>query len=825
MFHGTWHWWSVLLLLLLATRLLSVYSQCGSYTRQERQENQDEQSKLALYKVSLRTYWSRARFPRHYPEWKPPAQFGKLFGKASHIFLAVLHVIRDSSCDISMDVEINTIALALSFRHAAAAGNDGSAGILLEPSTTSLTPAATKTALRTGGGGGMNGSGLTSGVGEGMAEFKYCSSSGVGMGRTHDSSYILYRLSEKLSPGAQLYVETGRVDELDTDGDPNILHSFIGAPVLRGEGTSVTRVFLDSNHTLISIMARINPSPDWFVGVDSFQLCVDGNWVDTVTVEKEKSFLWCIVTGDEKWIYFDNPKRRKSWVDPGQPSTTLMQKRPSVANNRHKVILLHDNARPHVTKSVKQLDPFDGGTDNGFTFTATNWPTQPKGIVYRITSRYPAHPAGSFYYPNLLRLPPIATLTFTKVLKVWEARVKLAKIKVFGFCNVKLNCFFFLSLLLLLRLYSPEEDLSLPLVRSLLHSSLSLDLLHEYTLTESCHENNIEVKFINKLQANSATPRGIDPNKYINKDIAKKWRKMDSQRYRYWDSTGNSQEIIDIPQNNKAIIINSIASSYALQRPRYLATSKLVTGSNKRYSETGKFGWPYYQAYKQTAKTQKAQFYNDIQRKIVNASNMSNIGYSFLNNATSLTDQREHRLRVKHHGLISKGKRIRTRIQRYVANQFGVSPSVINRIYSRFRETGSYHRRPGQGRSRETSAREDRMIRQVTQNRFVCTRRIAGNINYSRQHPISGFNDKKSFERSGIARSSTSANAPRDCKISEWGPWSACSRSCGVGETQRMRKITIKPRRSGASCPPLKETKWCGSANPCSESKPINYHW
>ncbi|XP_011336912.1 uncharacterized protein LOC105279061 isoform X2 [Ooceraea biroi] len=495
MFHGTWHWWSVLLLLLLATRLLSVYSQCGSYTRQERQENQDEQSKLALYKVSLRTYWSRARFPRHYPEWKPPAQFGKLFG------------------------------------------------------------------------------------------------------RTHDSSYILYRLSEKLSPGAQLYVETGRVDELDTDGDPNILHSFIGAPVLRGEGTSVTRVFLDSNHTLISIMARINPSPDWFVGVDSFQLCVDGNWVDTVTVE---------------------------------------------------------------------LDPFDGGTDNGFTFTATNWPTQPKGIVYRITSRYPAHPAGSFYYPNLLRLPPIATLTFTK--------------------------------------------------------------LHEYTLTESCHENNIEVKFINKLQANSATPRGIDPNKYINKDIAKKWRKMDSQRYRYWDSTGNSQEIIDIPQNNKAIIINSIASSYALQRPRYLATSKLVTGSNKRYSETGKFGWPYYQAYKQTAKTQKAQFYNDIQRKIVNASNMSNIGYSFLNNATSLTDQREHRLRVKHHGLISKGKRIRT-------------------------------------------------------------------------------------------------HAPRDCKISEWGPWSACSRSCGVGETQRMRKITIKPRRSGASCPPLKETKWCGSANPCSESKPINYHW
>jgi len=28
-----------------------------------------------------------------------------------------------------------------------------------------------------------------------------------------------------------------------------------------------------------------------------------------------------IVTGDEKWIFFENPKRKKSWVDPGAPST------------------------------------------------------------------------------------------------------------------------------------------------------------------------------------------------------------------------------------------------------------------------------------------------------------------------------------------------------------------------------------------------------------------------------------------------------------------------------------------------------------------------
>ncbi|GFV12463.1 mariner Mos1 transposase [Trichonephila clavipes] len=35
---------------------------------------------------------------------------------------------------------------------------------------------------------------------------------------------------------------------------------------------------------------------------------------------KRNSYLPRIVTGDEKWIYFENPKRNRSYVDPGQPS-------------------------------------------------------------------------------------------------------------------------------------------------------------------------------------------------------------------------------------------------------------------------------------------------------------------------------------------------------------------------------------------------------------------------------------------------------------------------------------------------------------------------
>lgn len=117
---------------------------------------------------------------------------------------------------------------------------------------------------------------------------------------------------------------------------------------------------------------------------------------------ERKSFLHRIVTGDEKWIYFSNPKRKKSWVDPGQRSTstakrnihgkkvmlciwwdqkgvvyyellqptetidgalyrrqlirlkrTLQENRPEYADRHDKVILQHDNARPHIAKPVK----------------------------------------------------------------------------------------------------------------------------------------------------------------------------------------------------------------------------------------------------------------------------------------------------------------------------------------------------------------------------------------------------------------------------------------------------------------------------------------
>ena len=58
---------------------------------------------------------------------------------------------------------------------------------------------------------------------------------------------------------------------------------------------------------------------------------------------------------------------------------------------------------------------YDAGTDNGLTFTSPNWETSPRGVVTKITNTSPNHPAASFYYPELNKLPLIARYSFRKI--------------------------------------------------------------------------------------------------------------------------------------------------------------------------------------------------------------------------------------------------------------------------------------------------------------------------------------------------------------------------------------------------------------------------
>ncbi|CAG7830855.1 unnamed protein product [Allacma fusca] len=209
--------------------------------------NSCKDDRLIVYRVVLNTFWSRQRFPKHYPEWRPPASFSRLIGRS----------------------------------HASPLQN-------------------------------------------------------------------FYELDKVASEGMKIFAETGASDVLDelSQGEGGIFDEFNAPPIPQGVGRTEAEFFVDGNHSRVSLISRIVPSPDWFVGLSSFNLCSNGRWIDNVTLEEY---------------------------------------------------------------------PFDAGTDNGFTFTSPNWPTEPRSKISRLTSKQPNHPASSFYYPEREVLPPIASFQFLKV--------------------------------------------------------------------------------------------------------------------------------------------------------------------------------------------------------------------------------------------------------------------------------------------------------------------------------------------------------------------------------------------------------------------------
>jgi len=205
-----------------------------------------EPDRLTVYRVILNTYWNDKTFPKHFPQWRPPAQWSKL------------------------------------------------------------------------------------------------------VGRSHDKSYVLFRLGQMASEGLKVFAESGGSDTLDaqSQGEGGVYDEFNAPPITQGEGKSEAEFFVDGNHSRVSLISKMVPSPDWFIGVDSFNLCVNGKWLDAITIE---------------------------------------------------------------------VDTVDAGTDNGFTFTSPNWPTEPQGVIHRLTSSYPNHPASSFYYKDVKKLPIMASFQFIKV--------------------------------------------------------------------------------------------------------------------------------------------------------------------------------------------------------------------------------------------------------------------------------------------------------------------------------------------------------------------------------------------------------------------------
>ncbi|KAG8295848.1 Spondin-2, variant 2 [Homalodisca vitripennis] len=254
--------------------------------------------------------------------------------------------------------------------------------------------------------------------------------------KSHSRSYSLFRLGQKASPGVKAFSEIGRGDLLEAPG-PGVFDEFVAPAIPTGAGRTEAQFFVDGNHSRVSLMSRIIPSPDWFIGIDSFNLCVDGNWLDTITIEainlshvpsEEGKISSKPVSPIKAVSEFDIPVQSREVVTrvarvvgliheecgPEHDWTTRFRGKSEPDHIRESRIDFCGRQNIRALDVRSKVDPLDAGTDNGFTFTAPNWATSPQGVIYRITSRYPSHPAGSFYYPYLKRLPPIATFQFIK---------------------------------------------------------------------------------------------------------------------------------------------------------------------------------------------------------------------------------------------------------------------------------------------------------------------------------------------------------------------------------------------------------------------------
>jgi hypothetical protein len=109
------------------------------------------------------------------------------------------------------------------------------------------------------------------------------------IGGTHDSSVTFWAEGALASPGIKNMAETGSKSALSNQVNAAI-EAGTAATLLSDGGISpslgVAELAFDItvDHSLVTLVSMVAPSPDWFVGVAGLALLEDGVWADEVVV-------------------------------------------------------------------------------------------------------------------------------------------------------------------------------------------------------------------------------------------------------------------------------------------------------------------------------------------------------------------------------------------------------------------------------------------------------------------------------------------------------------------------------------------------------------
>ncbi|XP_076993219.1 spondin-2 [Tamandua tetradactyla] len=111
------------------------------------------------------------------------------------------------------------------------------------------------------------------------------------LGATHSSDYSLWRKDGYVSNGLRDFAEKGEawalLREIEAAGERiQSVHGVFSAPaVASGIGQTSTELEAHPRRSRVSFVVRIVPSPDWFVGVDSLDLCEGGHWKERAVLD------------------------------------------------------------------------------------------------------------------------------------------------------------------------------------------------------------------------------------------------------------------------------------------------------------------------------------------------------------------------------------------------------------------------------------------------------------------------------------------------------------------------------------------------------------
>lgn len=110
------------------------------------------------------------------------------------------------------------------------------------------------------------------------------------IGTAHNASYAIFTEGALPTPGLEHLSEEGKHSPLNDEINAavaahNALALFETDPLRNFADSLVVTIRVDSAHPMVSLVAMIAPSPDWFAGVRDVNLMENGAWVASRTVD------------------------------------------------------------------------------------------------------------------------------------------------------------------------------------------------------------------------------------------------------------------------------------------------------------------------------------------------------------------------------------------------------------------------------------------------------------------------------------------------------------------------------------------------------------